>query len=251
METETRKIYRLDTRVSFGDVDRDNLLSLRGVFKLLQEVAIAHANLFDTGTDAMLTRGESWVLNRLAVEIRRYPAYGEPLHIETWSSGIRGFRGYRDFRVQDAQGRLIISGSSLWIFVNIRTGAIMRVPRELAERFPSVNEGAFCPDLDTRDTGRMPEGSTESRITLRYSDFDANHHVNNTAYLDFLQAALSLQRAPTRPGQVLIRYGKAIPDSCPEVGVRLGSVGERICFAIEVAGETCAQGLCGPCETGA
>jgi acyl-ACP thioesterase len=249
METETRKIYRLDTRVSFGDVDRDNLLSLRGVFKLLQEVAIAHANLFDTGTEAMLTRGESWVLNRLAVEIRRYPAYGDPLHIETWSSGIRGFRGYRDFRIMDSQGRLIITGSSLWVFVNIRTQSIMRVPRELAERFPSVPGDVFCPDLETRDTGRMPEGNTETRITLRYSDFDANHHVNNTAYLDLLQAALSQQQAPARPGQVLIKYGKAIPDSCPEVGVRLGPLGEQTCFSITVAGETFAQGLCGPCET--
>ncbi len=250
MEPETQKTYRLETRVSFGDVDRDNLLSLRGVFKLLQEVAIAHANLFDTGTEAMLTRGESWVLNRLIVEIRRYPAYGEPLHIETWSSGIRGFRGYRDFRIRDAQGGLIITGSSLWVFVNIRTQSIMRVPRELAERFPSVPENVFCPDLETLEIGRMPEKCTESRITLRYSDFDANHHVNNTAYPDFLQAALSLQGAPARPGHVLIRYGKAIPDSCPEVGVRLAALGERTCFSIGVAGETFATGLCGPCATG-
>ncbi len=249
METETQRIFRLDTRVSFGDVDRDNLLSLRGVFKLLQEVAIAHANLFDTGTEAMLTRGESWVLNRLAVEIRRYPAYGEPLHIETWSSGIRGFRGYRDFRIRDAEGRLVITGSSLWIFVNIRTQSIIRVPRELAERFPSVPGDVFCPDLDTRDVGSMPVPNSESRITLRYADFDANHHVNNTAYLDLLQAALSLRQAPVRPGHVLIKYGKAIPDSCPEVGVRLASTAGHTCFSIEAGGETCAQGLCGPCET--
>jgi len=63
--------------VAYGDVDRDNLLGLPAVFKFLQEAAIKHADQFDAGTRAMTTRGESWVLNRMAAAIHRYPRYEE------------------------------------------------------------------------------------------------------------------------------------------------------------------------------
>ena len=56
----------LNTTVSYWDVDRDQTLLLPGVFKFLQEAAIKHADQFDAGTRAMATRGESWVLNRMA-----------------------------------------------------------------------------------------------------------------------------------------------------------------------------------------
>ena len=45
----------LNTIVSYGDVDRDEMLLLPGVFKLLQEAAIKHADQFDAGTRAMVT----------------------------------------------------------------------------------------------------------------------------------------------------------------------------------------------------
>ena len=89
----------LNTIVSYGDVDRDEVLLLPGVFKFLQEAAIKHADLFDAGTHAMVSRGESWVLNRMAAAIHRYPRYEESVRVVTWSSGIRAFKGYRDFRV--------------------------------------------------------------------------------------------------------------------------------------------------------
>ena len=79
----------LNTVVSYWDVDQDEVLLLPGVFKFLQEAAIKHADLFDAGTRAMVSRGESWVLNRMAAAIHRYPRYEEPVQVVTWSSGIR------------------------------------------------------------------------------------------------------------------------------------------------------------------
>jgi len=239
----------LETVVTFGDVDRDNVLTLAGVFKLLQEAAIAHANRYDTGTDAMHTRGESWVLNRMVVEIARYPCHGEALRIETWSSGIRGFKGYRDFRVFDAAGAGVVSGSSLWIYVNVRTRSILRVPREVAVRFPVGTEGVFCPELESLDLP-APDPATARAcvLSLRYSDIDANAHVNNTAYLDLLQSALAAAGHPPRPQSVRIKYGKGIAAGTPAVEVRLAPAAEAagpVRFSVAAAGEVFAQGDAG------
>jgi len=236
----------LDTAVAFGDVDRDHVLTLQGVFQLLQEAAIAHANEYGIGTDAMITRGESWVLNRMAVEIARYPRYGEALHLETWSSGIRGFRGFRDFRVFDRDGRVVIAGSSLWLYVSIRTRSIIRVPREVAEQFPVGVDGVFCPDLESLELP-VPDPATAQActISLRYSDIDANAHLNNTAYLDLVQSALASAGRPSRPRSVRIKYGKGVPAGTAAVEVWLASgraIEPTLRFSILAAGEVCAQG---------
>ncbi len=236
--------WLLDTAVAFGDVDRDNLLTLRGVFQLLQEAAIAHADRYDTGTGAMVTRGESWVLNRMAVEVSRYPEYGERLHLETWSSGIRGFKGYRDFRVHDGRGNLVIAGSSLWIYVSVRTRTILRVPREIAEQFPVCTEGVFSPELEELALPAPEPSAAPCAVTLRYSDIDANAHVNNTAYLDLLQTALARESTLSRPRVVRIRYGRGIAATVCSVDVHLArdAASGLTRFGIVAAGEVCAQG---------
>lgn len=231
--------------VSFAFVDRENVITLRGVFLLLQEAAIAHANLFDTGTDAMLQRGESWLLSRMAVTIQRYPLYEEKLRVHTWSSGIRGFKGYRDFRVTDAQGEPVFLGSSLWIYFNMRTLAIARVPREVAARFPAHADNVHCPELEKLEFPLPGEQAASCALALRYSDIDANDHVNNTAYLDLVQTALARHGGPVRPREVRLKYAKPIPAGIDTAIVRTApdpTAVERTVFSISYADTLCLQG---------
>ncbi len=215
--------FILPTQVTYRDVDRTEVLSLPGVFRFLQEAAIRHANAFDTGTHAMATRGETWVLNRMAVNVARYPRFDEMLRIETWSSGIKGFKGYRDFRVYDADERCLIAASSLWLYVSVETKAIVRVPREVAADFPTHAAEVFCPKLEGLEFA-VPEASAPAwEIGLRYSDVDVNNHVNNTAYLELVQTALARAGLSPRPAEVRIKYAKAIPAAMDAVNVRIAA----------------------------
>lgn len=235
----------LQSSVAYGDVDRENVLTLQGVFKLLQEAAIAHASQHHTGTAAMVTRGESWVLKRMAVAIERYPHYGEPLRVETWSSGIRDFKGYREFRVFAGADAPAIRGSSVWAYVSRRTRSIARVPPEVANGFPSHDGGVFCPDLEDLTLAAPDKAVAEAlALSLRYSDVDANDHVNNTAYLDLLQTALARLGRPVRPQRIRIKYGKGIPGDTTGVEVRLAPPADRgaFAFSIGLGAATFAQG---------
>lgn len=233
----------LEVAVSYRDVDREEVLQLPAVFRFLQEAAIAHANRHDVGTHAAAERGESWMLNRIAVAIHRYPRYEETLRIETWSSGIKGFKGYRDFRVRDAGGALVVAGSSLWLYVDVRARAIVRVPREVAERFPARPEGVFCPELESLVLPAPAAGTPAEEITVRYGDIDSNLHVNNTAYLDYLQTALARTGRPPRPREVRLKFGKGIPAGTGAVRVRFGPPAtDGAAFSIEHADTIAAQG---------
>jgi medium-chain acyl-[acyl-carrier-protein] hydrolase len=232
----------LNTTVTYGDVDRRERMLLPRIFKLLQEAAIAHANQFGTGTHAMATRGESWVLNRIAVAIDRYPRADEELRVETWSSGIKGFKGLRDFRVYDTRQQAILSASSLWLYISVRTKLIARLPREVAEGFPVCAEGAWCPQLEKLPFESPAAGAPAVPITLRYSDFDVNEHVNNAAYLDFVQTALTHAGRPIYPRRVRLKYAKAIPAETTRVEVRIEPLGAITRFSIEGDGAVFALG---------
>jgi len=232
----------LNTVVSYWDVDQDEVLLLPGVFKFLQEAAIKHADLFDAGTRAMVSRGESWVLNRMAAAIHRYPRYGEPVRVVTWSSGIRAFKGYRDFRVFCGE-ELVVSASSLWLYVNLRTKSLVRVPEEIAVTFPSRPGAVFRPDLDKLKLVPPDAGSAKTHpVSVRYSDVDGNGHVNNTAYFDYLQTALVKGGFPPRPQNVEIQFLKEISPREATVNVWLEARDQAVAFSLGSPETLFAQG---------
>ncbi len=219
------------TVVPFANVDREQVLLLRGMFELLQEAAIKHADQFAAGTQAMVARGESWVLNRMAAEIVRYPRYEEPVRVVTWSTGIRGFKGYRDFRVFCGE-ELIVSASTLWLYLNLGTKSLCRVPPDIAATFPSRPGAVFCPGLEKLELPPPDAAIVGPEVSVRYSDVDGNGHVNNTAYFDYLQTALVRRGFPPRPHRLEILFLKEIPPDTDRVGVRLEARGEAIAFGL-------------------
>jgi medium-chain acyl-[acyl-carrier-protein] hydrolase len=235
----------LNTAVPYGAVDRDELLLLPGVFKLLQEAAIKHADQFNLGTRAIVARGESWVLNRLAAAIHRYPRYEEPVRIVTWSSGIQTCKGFRDFRLYCGD-ELAVSASSLWLYVNLQSRSLVRVPPAVAAQFPSRADAVFHPHLDKLKLPPPEAGAAQtSRVSVRYSDIDANGHVNNTAYFDFLQTALDRCRLAPRPSSLEIQFLREIPVDAESVDVGLETQGPVTRFGIGDGTALFAQGQIG------
>jgi acyl-ACP thioesterase len=234
--------FILDGSVSYWNVDRENLLSLRSLFAFLQEAAIRHADRCGAGAHAKETRGESWVLHRMAVSVHRYPSYEEALRVTTWSSGIRAFKGFRDFRAH-CGGELIVSASSVWLYVNIAAKALCRVPQEIAAGFPTHREDVFCPELEKLRMEPPAGNPVERDISVRYSDFDGNDHVNNTAYFDYLQTALAAGGFPPRPHTLQIQFLREITLSVAQVKVSLEQRGGTVAFSLGNQTAPFAHGL--------
>jgi medium-chain acyl-[acyl-carrier-protein] hydrolase len=236
--------FILETTVRFSEVDRDQVMLLPTLLQLLQEAAIRHADMYGVGADSIAERGTSWVLNRLAVALTRYPRRDEALRVETWSTGVRGFRGYREFRLFCGD-ELLLSGSSLWLWIDLRTRMLTRVPQELESAFPVGGEGraSYKPDLERLRFAALAESATATPVTVRYSDCDANGHVNNTAYFDYLQTALVRQGRSAHPQRVELQYLREIPPATEAAEVRFELRGEDTAFAIGGPDGVFAQGI--------
>lgn len=238
------KEHILDAVVPFADVDRHQVMLLPRLFKLLQEAAIEHAELFGVGVRGLEERGTSWVLNRLAVVVNRYPKRDESLRVTTWSTGVQGFRGYREFRLH-AGSELLLSASSLWLWIDLRTRTLARVPEDLVRRFPLGDGSPPCrPDIDRM---RMtPPGPTAAvhGLDLRYSDIDANGHVNHTAYFDLLQSALDREQLPVQPHGLDLQFLREIPAGTRHVQIRLEKQDTgSLAFSLGNEATVFAQGL--------
>ena len=237
------KEFILETTVRFSEVDRDQVMLLPALFQLLQEAAIRHADMHGVGANSIAERGTSWVLNRLAVALTRYPRRDEVLRVETWSTGVRGFRGYREFRLFCGD-ELLLSGSSLWLWIDLRTRMLTRVPQELESAFPVGGEGraSHKPELERLRFAAVAESATATPVTVRYSDCDANGHVNNTAYFDYLQTSLVSQGRSAHPLRLELQFVREIPTNAEAVQVRLEARAEALAFAIGGAEGVFAQG---------
>lgn len=236
--------FVLDGRVSYWNVDRDNLLSLRSLSAFLQEAAIKHADQCGAGAQAKAARGESWVLHKMAVSVSRYPRYEEALRVTTWSTGIRSFKGYRDFRVHCGE-ELVVRASSVWLYLDLASKGICRVPRDVAEGFPTHPAAPFSPGLEKLRLAPPAEGSVGRDISVRYSDYDGNGHVNNTAYFDYLQTALATLGFPQRPGEIQIQYLREITPAVGQVRVSLERRDADVAFSLGSAAEVFAHGRVG------
>ena len=233
--------YTFTTSVSYWDVDHEKKLTLRGLFKFMQEAAILHADQFDIGVRSMEERKASWVLNRLSAAIERFPTYGEKVRVVTWSSQIRAFKGFRDYRLYCGE-ELVVSASSLWIYVDLQTRSLTRVPKELADRFPARTAGVFLPDLDRHRLAPLENADHDVSLSLRYSDVDGNGHVNNTVYFDLLQTALEKGGTPARPRSIDVQFVREMYTSIGAARIRIEKGASSARFRIDGPSELYAHG---------
>ncbi len=179
----------------------DRKVRLTAICHGLQEVAGQHAFLFDLGYEGMKENEQAWVLNRLRVQIERYPYWKEQLHIETWVQLMRGPFSQRMFLLKDGNGNIIGSASTLWVVIDTNSQKPQRL-KSTAE-IPVLSERvALC---GLADKVKLPTDlPVVGTYRAKHSDLDLLHHVNNVKYTEWLlDTCASDQQSPK---QIDINY---------------------------------------------
>lgn len=235
------EVYELTQKVGYFQVDLAHRLQLSSLFKLLQEAAIHHANQARIGTQIMEDKEESWILNRVAMKLERYPKFDETITIQTWATRMKHFKGFRDFRIYSGD-ELLGQVSTLWLYIDLKEKAITRLPTEIEENFLTRPTEIYFAELDRLRIPKPGPNASETTVTLRYSDIDGNQHVNNAAYMDFLQTCLDHQNLDTRPKELKIHYLKEISRDADGADVHIETADSDIRFGIACNSQFAALG---------
>lgn len=127
----------------------------------------------------------TWVLSRLAVELKELPRKGEPFSIQTWVEAVYRLFTDRNFAVLDKRGEAIGYARSVWAMIDMET----RKPVDLIAmhhgRMAEYVTDKACP---IEKPGRMKVAATESmaQYVTKYSDIDINGHVNSIKYIEHI-----------------------------------------------------------------
>jgi medium-chain acyl-[acyl-carrier-protein] hydrolase len=178
------RVFLLPHVVRSAETDLRGRLSLRALCELLQESGGRHAASLGVGAEALAREGLAWVLIQWSVRIEASPGGHDDLTVETWPSGLTERTAVRDYLLRDGAGSVLARATSHWVMLDLRRRRPVRMPE-------AVRGIPLAPRPRGLDVGllrlRAPRTSADAvEFGVRWSDLDANGHVNNLAYVEWI-----------------------------------------------------------------
>jgi len=210
--------YKIKRLIDVDETGPDGMLKLNTLFTYFQRAAIEHSSSVGNTPDVVMKTGNSWMFNKILLEINEMPAYTDDIEIVTWSRKIDKFKGFREYRiVKDSE--ILVAASSLWIYVNIEKRRPVRVAEEVLFQYGSEDEKALESEPDGWKPDVLESYDNQKNISLRYSDFDMNNHLNTSSYIDLILTALCDRSSLGRLNRFNIAFMHEIPVGTKEAAV--------------------------------
>lgn len=185
-------VWKTNYRIQALDADHVSLAKVSALCNYFQESAGHHAEHLGVGSAILFNKGLVWVLARLRIQIEAYPTWGEEILLETWPAGIDGLFAMRNFAILRSNNLKIVKGTSAWLVLDKET---RRPFRGLPSLLNNIPENPLS-SLATFEIPRLKparELTKTGTLTAQYSDLDANGHVNNNRYIEWLSNAFDAQ----------------------------------------------------------
>jgi acyl-CoA thioesterase FadM len=172
-------------RTRFDECGPDGVVRTSALLRYAQDVAWVHSDRMGFDRDWYAERGLAWVVRAADLAILAPIPLGTTLAVSTAVTGFRRVWARRRTEARLDDGTLAFWGHTDWVMTDHR-GMPGRVPPEFPARF-AVPPGAFEPGrLPLREP---PPDAVVHRATVRPQDLDPMGHVNNAAYVDYLEEA--------------------------------------------------------------
>jgi len=183
-------IFTKEFTISSYDLNPRGQARLTSMANFFQEVAYHHASELGLGYHDMKSRKTTWVLSRMRIHMKRYPAWNDKIRLETWPSGAERLFALRDFRVYDSSGEVIGMASTAWLILDLDTHRLVR-PKEMLEQFKLITyqKSMFEKALDK--IAIPDDAKLLNKHKVVFSDLDIVGHVNNVRYMEWCIDAVS------------------------------------------------------------
>jgi len=183
-EASKKKSWEDEYSISFYEVDTKNEVFLPVLWTFMQETAWHHANHLKVGYSDLLEQNCFWVLSRLSIQMEEYPRWEDRIRVKTWLTGAGRLFALRQFSIADFKGKVIGTAKSAWLVLDLKN----RRPQRIGPLFKHI-EHLFDGLPPAEEPPKIPgpvHPKMEKSYTVRYSDIDMHHHVNNIKYIEWI-----------------------------------------------------------------
>lgn len=179
--------YRINTR----DIDFSRRASLTTMCDYVVQAASEDATATGAGVDYLYSQSLAWVLMRMSLEIKRYPAQLENFTISTWVESIDKLMVRRNMIITGEDGQEIGLAVTYWCIINFETRTSQDC-RTFPHFFQQIEP--IASQLSAPERIRAFEGESIATQKVRYSHIDFNGHTNTTKYIGWMLNTLSYEQ---------------------------------------------------------
>lgn len=171
-------------------VDFRGRITIPVVGAQLLHAAAVHAAERGFGYEDMRGRNATWVLSRLAIEMKSYPVLSDEIGLYTWIEGAAGLFTHRCFELVSDKGETFGYARSIWAAIHLET----RRPTPLdTETLNAYRVDRPCPIEKPGKIAPVEHLVTGEPYRVRYSDLDINGHLNSIRYMEHLLDMFNLE----------------------------------------------------------
>lgn len=177
-----KSVHKKEWEIYFSQCYPNGALKLPELSNILQLTASEHADKGGVGFVDLNEHDQSWVMNRMRIEIEELPKWSDVACVETWIEELKGVKSQRNFEVS-VHGKKLIGVSTLWAVFNMksRRPEAMHIDTTHVERYPDRHATVI-------QNRKIPFGfdAVETySAEVHFSDLDIVNHVNNIKYLEW------------------------------------------------------------------
>ncbi|MCQ2427949.1 MAG: thioesterase, partial [Clostridia bacterium] len=166
--------------IQSGFCDFTGRLGFTGCANLFIDSAGEHAEKLGIGMSTMGRENKFWTVYKTRIDFFDRPKMLEEVTLTTWPEKPSVFMGVRNYTLS-GNGRTLCAGKTQWVVVDTVTGK----PQNMKNVYPAdmipLEDHAIDEPFE-RFTGGVPE-QVLGKYTVRSTDIDIGHHMNNVAYI--------------------------------------------------------------------
>ena len=179
-------IYRQTFAISDIHLDCFRRLKPSVLLYFAQEVAGNHAALLGTDWQTLNKKHLFWAVIRHRVEISRMPQAGQTITVETWPMPTTRVAYPRATAAYDEEGNLLFRTTALWVLMDTENRTMV-LPGKSGVHVEGIVRGC---ELEAPGSVLPKELPNSVMRQVTYAELDQNLHMNNTRYMDWVDALL-------------------------------------------------------------
>lgn len=179
-------VFEIERCVEYYEADRHGRLSLPMIVNLAVLASKKQGDILNIGQATTQARGLGWVILQYDLHVRRRPEVNELIRLQTTVGHFNPFFAQRSFKILDEQGEELVNINSLWALIDIEKRHMVRLPLDLVEPYGAV-PAKRLDRIPNPSKIKADEVAQEQRYRVRYLDIDANQHVNNSKYFEWME----------------------------------------------------------------
>lgn len=158
---------------------------------IFMDTATEHGDMLGVGFDKMAEQDLYWMAARCRYRFHRMPQGLEKVSVTTWPGKIRYAICNRYYTMTQGE-ELLAEGMTEWVIFNTRENRIETNAEKMLHEFP-YNEDVACSGRKIRMSRDFTDAAELGKYTVRSTDIDVGHHMNNVAYLRAMMSMFSTE----------------------------------------------------------